>query len=182
MASAPSTPDSRIQKRIALVVAADLNDGIGYRGGLPWHLPGDLKFFKRVTQGHPLVMGRKTHETIGRALPGRANIVISRNPNFRPFDGACRANSLISALAMASHASERDTIMVIGGEGVFRQALPLASTLYLTRVRGEFPADTYLPRIDWDDWRKVWREEWPPDAQNEVGYSFMLYERRDKAA
>lgn len=174
-------PTASANPSIALVVAADEAGGIGHAGGLPWHLPGDLKFFRRVTTGHPVVMGRKTHETIGRALPDRTNIVITRRPAYAPYAGAATAPCLDDALAVAADAPGGETVMVIGGEGVFRDALPKADRLYLTRVHARYPADTYLPEIAWDDWIETWRADNPADARNPVPYSFLIYDRRGTA-
>lgn len=161
---------------VALVVAADAAGGIGRDGGLPWHLPGDLAFFKRVTMGRPLVMGRKTHDSIGRALPGRRNLVVTRDPAYRPFDGAETAASLDAALD-AARADGPDAVMVIGGAEIFAAALPMAQRLYLTRVHATTDCDTFLPQIDWSHWRETWREDHPADARNPYAYSFLLLER-----
>lgn len=163
---------------IALVVAADEAGGIGDRGGLPWHLPGDLAFFKRVTMGCPLVMGRRTHESIGRALPGRANIVVTRQSGYTPFAGAWAAACLDGALAQAAESAPGAPVMVIGGAGLFAQALPRARRLYLTRVHARCPADTHLPAIAWDEWTETWRADHDADERNPVPYSFHVLERR----
>jgi len=173
---ADRTPDADI----AVVVAADEAGGIGVDGHLPWHLPGDLKFFKQVTTGHPVVMGRATHESIGRALPGRTNIVVTRRPDYVPYDGAEVAGSLDDALAKAARAPGGEAIMVIGGAGIFRDALPRATRLYLTRVHATYPADTYLPEIAWTDWRETWRADQPADARDPVPYSFIVCTRADQ--
>lgn len=163
---------------IGLVVAADEAGGIGKDGGLPWHLPNDLKFFKRVTSGHPVVMGRKTHQSIGKALPGRANVVVSRDPDYRPAEGCVSAPAIDTALAMARRMEGGETIMVIGGAEVFRAVLPRADRIYLTRVHATFPADTFLPDIDETEWREAWREDQPADERNAYRHTFVLLERR----
>lgn len=163
---------------IALVVAADEAGGIGYGGDLPWRLPGDLALFKRITMGCPLVMGRRTHESIGRALPGRTNIVVTARPDYRPHAGARTARSLDAALAAAREAAPDRTIMVIGGSGIFAQALPRARRLYLTRVHATYPADTHLPEIAWGDWAETRREDHGADDRNPVPYSVHVLERR----
>jgi dihydrofolate reductase len=165
---------------VALVVAADEADGIGRDGRLPWHLPGDLAFFKRVTMGCPLVMGRKTHESIGRALPGRRNIVVTRDRDYRPCTGAETAGSLEDALELARSGGPEavpEAVMVIGGAEIFAAALPQARRLYLTRVHATVACDTFLPAIDWSQWRETWRETHPADARNPYAYSFLLLER-----
>jgi dihydrofolate reductase len=161
---------------VALVVAADRAGGIGRDGGLPWHLPNDLAFFKRVTLGHPLVMGRKTHESIGRALPGRRNIVVTRDPDYRPFAGTEKAESLEDALDLA-RADQPAAVMVIGGAEIFAAALGQAQRLYLTRVHATVDCDTFLPEIDWSQWREVRREDHAGDERNPYPYSFLLLER-----
>jgi dihydrofolate reductase len=157
---------------MTLVVAADAAGSIGQDGGLPWRLPDDLKWFKRVTMGYPLVMGRKTHESIGRSLPGRRNIVITRQPGYRPFDGAVVADSLDGALDRAAR-DNADEVMVIGGAEIFRAALPMADRVLLTRVHDSFAADTFLDALDPAAWRETWREDHPADARNPHAYSFI---------
>ncbi|RDD62534.1 dihydrofolate reductase [Ferruginivarius sediminum] len=168
--------------RVTLVVAADEQGGIGLDGGLPWRLPNDLKFFKRVTAGHPLVMGRRTHESIGRALPGRTNIVISRNPDYRPMTGCLKAGSLEEALSFAAREPGGEEVMVIGGAEIFREALARAERIYLTRVHATVAADTFLPSVDPDEWRERWRESHAADECNPHAYSFILLERRSAGA
>ena len=176
--AAPAVPEERGGGlNVTLVVAADRDDGIGYNGGLPWRLPSDLKFFRRVTTGHPVIMGRKTFESIGKPLPERTNIVVSRNTALNLPAGTRQASSLVAALAMAVHAPGGDEIMVIGGAELFRQAMGQARRIYLTRLHESFPADTYLPPIDWRDWRRVWREEHTPGRNDACGYTFMCLER-----
>ncbi|SDF90793.1 dihydrofolate reductase [Limimonas halophila] len=163
--------------RVTIVLAADDGDGIGQDGGLPWHLPGDLAFFKRVTRGHPVVMGRTTHDAIGRALPGRTNVVVSRNPAYQPAEGCVLAGSLDEGLAQARAAPGGEDIMVIGGAAIFEQALSYADVFYLTRVHASFPADTALPDPDWASWRETWRDERAADDANAHPHTFLRYER-----
>lgn len=163
---------------VTLVVAADRAEGIGKDGGLPWRLPDDLKFFKQVTMGHPLVMGRKTHDSIGRALPGRANLVISRNPRYRPAEGCIVAGSLDGAVAKAAACEGGEEVMVIGGAEIFRQAMAFADRIYLTRIHETFPADTTLDPLDPAAWTEVWREDRGADPQNPHPRSFIRLERR----
>lgn len=132
---------------ISLIVAHDKNYVIGYENGMPWHLPGDLKYFKDMTMGKPIIMGRKTFESIGRPLPGRRNIVITRNDKYHA-QGIETVSSLDSALALVKDVPE---IMVIGGAQIFEQAMPLADKLYITLINHEFKGDTYFPR--YDGWR-----------------------------
>jgi dihydrofolate reductase len=164
--------DSPVRPRLTLVVAADQAGGIGLNGDLPWRLPDDLRWFKRVTMGHPLVMGRKTHESIGRSLPGRLNVVITRRADYVPYDGAVMADSLESALDRAA-ADNTEEVMVIGGAEIFRSALPMADRLLLTRVHDTFDADTFLDALDPAEWRETWREDHAADARNPHAYSFI---------
>ena len=133
---------------ISFVVAMDRKRLIGRDNGLPWHLPPDLKHFKAVTMGKPVIMGRKTHESIGRPLPGRRNIVISRNPLYKA-EGCETAPSLEQAIAMTAADAEA---MIIGGTAVFESALPLAQRMYLTLIDAEFPGDAWFPEYDPAQW------------------------------
>ncbi|WP_027288019.1 dihydrofolate reductase [Rhodovibrio salinarum] len=169
-------PDSPVRPRMTLVVAADAAGGIGQEGGLPWRLPDDLKWFKRVTMGHPLVMGRKTHESIGRSLPGRLNIVVTRQPDYAPYADAVLADSLEAALDRAAQGNAEEVaeeVMVIGGAQIFRSALPLADRVLLTRVHDTFSADTFLEDLDPQVWQETWREDHAADARNPHPYSFI---------
>ena len=161
--------------RVALVVAMDEAGLIGADNGLPWRLPNDLKHFKRVTWGKPIVMGRRTFESIGRALPGRDNIVLTRDPSFQA--AGCRVvHSLEAALASVPDAGE---VMVIGGADIYRQALPLAARIYLTRVHGRFRGDTHFPGdLDAGDWTEVCGAEQPADERNAHAHRFCVLERR----
>jgi len=162
---------------ISLIAAVTDNGVIGRGGGMPWHLPADLAHFKRTTQGKPIVMGRKTFEAIGRPLPGRRNIVVSRRSGFAPA-GVETAGSLADALALAGDAEE---VMVIGGGELYREALPLARRLYLTRIHAAIEGDTRFPELDPADWRETGREERPADERNDHALSFVTLERRDRA-
>ncbi len=147
------------------------NGVIGAHNKLPWHLSSDLKRFKALTMGHHIIMGRKTFESIGRLLPGRTSVVISRNPGFR-FDGIQVANSLDKALALADGDSE---VFVIGGEQIFREALGLADRILMTEIHREFEGDTFFPAIEPAIWKQVSRE-----AVNdpELSATFTVLERR----
>lgn len=157
---------------LSLVVAMSTNRIIGRNNRLPWHLPADLRYFKRITLGKPIVMGRKTHESIGRPLPGRSNIVLTRNPTYMA-PGCLVAHSLPEALAAAEPAEE---IMLIGGASLFEQTLPRADRIYLTEVAAEAQGDAKFPPIDRQRWREVWREDHPADDKNPYAYSFILLE------
>ena len=159
--------------KLSLIVAMADNHVIGHNNRLPWHLPADLKHFRAITLGKPVLMGRKTWESIGRPLPGRTNIVITRNADYLAADCVV-VHSLDEALRAAGSAGE---VMVIGGAELYRQALLQADTLYLTLVHGEFEGDTRFP--DWrpDDWRETARIDHGPDDRNPHAYSFITLER-----
>ncbi|NCF16732.1 MAG: dihydrofolate reductase [Haliea sp.] len=167
---------------LAIIVAAAENGLIGRNNALPWHLPGDLQYFKRVTMGKPILMGRKTFESIGRPLPGRTNVVITRNPDFSA-EGIRVVESLAAALRLAEDIALVDGVeelVVIGGAEIYREALPLAQRLYLTEVHASIEGDAWLPEIDWADWREVQRERHAAEGNNPYDYSFVVYERRAK--
>ena len=159
---------------VSLVVAMGRNHVIGRDNALPWHLPADLKYFRAVTIGKPVVMGRKTHESIGRPLPGRDNIVISRDAGFRA-DGCIVLPSLEAAY---EHCRDRDEVMVIGGASIYRLALALAQRIYLTEIGAEFAGDTMFPPLDTAAWHETRREDHPADGKNPYPYSFIVLERR----
>lgn len=161
---------------ISLIVALDERGGIGYRGGLPWHLPDDLKRFKRLTMGNHLIMGRKTWESIARPLPGRSMSVISRRQLSLP-PGVLLAHSLQQALSQASQSGGRE-IFVSGGAQVYAQALPLAQRMYLTRLHAIYPADVYFPAFDPADWLETGQEDHPADERHACAFTFIDLVRR----
>lgn len=158
---------------LSLIVAASENGVIGRAGGMPWHLPADLGHFRRTTMGKPIIMGRRTFESIGRALPGRRNIVVSRRGAFARA-GIEAAASLAGALALAGDAPE---VMVTGGAALYRAALPGARRIYLTRVHANVEGDTYFPELAEDEWRELSRERRAPDEKNPCAVSFIVLER-----
>jgi dihydrofolate reductase len=158
---------------VALIAAVAENGVIGRGGGLPWHLPDDLRWFKQLTMGHPVVIGRRTFDTLGRPLPGRRWIVLSRNPAFHP-DGVETAPDLRSALAAAGHGD----VFVAGGADVYRAALPLADRLYLTVVHARVEGDTRFPEVDFDDWTLMEERHHPADARHRHAFTFRTYARR----
>lgn len=160
--------------RVTLVVAASEGGVIGRHGAMPWHLPADLAHFKRVTMGHPIVMGRKTYASIGRALPGRLNVVVTRDRAFAA-PGVTVAHSLDEALAACGDAAE---VMVIGGGELYREALPRAARVHLTRVHASIDGDTHFPALDPAQWHEVAREERTADAANPHAMAFLTFERR----
>ncbi len=162
-----------MKHEISLIVALDRNRVIGHEGRLPWHLPDDLKWFKRCTLGKPIVMGRRTWESIGRALPERPNIVISSKADFEA-PGATVVPSLEGALEVARDHPE---VMIIGGGVLFAATLNLADRLYLTVVHGDYPGDTFFPAFESGEWRETFREDHEADDRNESAYSFLILER-----
>jgi dihydrofolate reductase len=159
---------------VSLVVATDQRGAIGRAGGLPWHLPDDLRRFKALTLGKPVVMGRKTWDSIGRPLPGRHNLVITRQAGL-DLPGATVVASLEQALAAAGDAAE---VCVIGGAEIFGQALPQVDVVHLTRVHATVAADTYLPPLDAAAWDEVAREEHAADERHAHAFSFIELRRR----
>jgi len=158
---------------ISLIVAMAEDRAIGIENRLPWHLPADLRHFRDTTMGNPLIMGRLTHESIGRPLPGRRNIIVSRDPDYRA-EGCEVVGSVEAALAAAAGAGE---VFVMGGASLYAQLLPRCDRLYLTLVKGRFAADAYFPGIDPGEWREIAREDHAPDADNPHPYSFRVLER-----
>ena len=161
--------------RITLAVAVADNGVIGRDGALPWRLPEDLRRFKAATLGKPVLMGRKTFESIGRALPGRLNIVLTRQPGWRPSDPAVRvAPDLDAALAFAGDAAE---VTVIGGSEIYALALPRASRVLLTEVHAAPEGDAYLPPFSRTAWREVSRERFAADERHAHDMSFVVLDR-----
>lgn len=164
---------------VSVIVAVAENGVIGRDGGLPWKLSGDLRYFKAITMGKPIVMGRKTYESIGRPLPGRPNIVVTRNPEFAA-DGIDVVADMESALDLArsmASASGGDEVMVIGGAQLYEAALPRAARVYLTRVHADIVGDTTFAELDPGGWREVSREERPAGEKDEFPHSFIVLER-----
>ncbi len=158
---------------LSLIVAVSRNRVIGHQGKLPWHLPADLRHFKQMTWGKPVLMGRVTHHSIGRPLPGRHNIVLSRDPDYSAA-GCCVVNSVQQGVQAAGTAPE---LMVIGGAELYRQTLPLAQRIELTEVDVTLPGDRYFPMLDPQLWREVWRCEHSADDRNPYAYRFIRLER-----
>ncbi len=157
---------------LSLIVATDRKNGIGINNTLPWRLPEDLAFFKRTTTGHTIIMGRKTFDSIGRALPNRRNIVVTRNPDWQ-HAGVEAVGSLAAAAALAGTAEA----FVIGGAEIYAQALPLAKRLIVTEIAAEFACDAFFPTLDASQWQEVSRET-HHSAENDFAYSFVILQRR----
>lgn len=164
---------------ISLIVAMDEERGIGKGNQMLWHLPADLRRFKSLTMGHHLIAGRKTYESIGRPLPGRTMIILTRNRNYQVTgypDQVRLVRSLEQALALAQAAGE-DEVFVIGGGEIFAQALPLAQRIYLTNVKARLDCDTFFPPIDPAEWRLLEESVHPADEKNQYDTLFQVYER-----
>lgn len=162
------------QKALSLIVAASENDVIGVDGDLPWHLSADLKRFRKLTTGHSLIMGRKTFESIGRLLPERNMIIVTRNEQYQ-FEGAVVVHSIAEAIAAAG---DDDQPFVAGGAQLYSEAIELVETIFMTRVHAEVDGDVFLPAIDWNQWELVESERHPADNKNDHEYSFELYSKR----
>ena len=170
--------------KFALIVAMAKNQTIGIKNTLPWHLPNDLKYFKKVTMAKPIIMGRKTYESIGRPLPGRTNIVITRQSDYQA-EGIVVVNSLQQALDKAediSFVAGHEEVMVIGGSEIYQQALLKADRLYITHVHADVEGDAFFPQVSWSDWQEVQREDHAADPEgtekrNPFDYSFVVYDR-----
>lgn len=159
--------------KISLIVAMAENRVIGVDNRMPWHLSADLKRFRKITSGNPIVMGRKTHESIGRPLPDRVNIVLTRDYSYQAL-GCIVVHNLEQAMRAAGEAAE---LMVVGGAGLYREFLPLADRIYLTLIHRAFDGDTFFPTIDWTEWREAARNEVEQDEQSGLSYAFIDYER-----
>ena len=170
---------------LSIIVAMSRNHVIGRAGGLPWHLSADLKRFRRLTTGHAILMGRKTFDSIGRPLPQRRSIVITRNEAWQS-DGVETAANLEEALALAKNGApespeensfDRDEVFVIGGASIYNAALPLADRLYVTHVDAEIDGDVLFPTVDWVAWRALEKSDAERDAASGLDYCFCTYER-----
>ncbi|MCP8688930.1 dihydrofolate reductase [Marinobacterium sedimentorum] len=165
--------------KLAIIVARARNGVIGVENKLPWYLPADLKYFKQVTFGKPVIMGRLTFESIGRPLPGRANIVVTRNGEWR-HPGVQVARSLEQAIELAQAHCEiggLDEAMVIGGAQIYAQALPRTQRIYLTEVQADIEGDARFPALEAADWAQIERAEFKAEGPNPYDYSISVLER-----
>jgi dihydrofolate reductase len=160
---------------VSLIVAADENNLIGGKNQLLWHLPNDMKHFRELTEGHTVIMGRRTFESIGRVLPRRRNLIITREKNLK-VPGAEIAASLDEALQKTSQ--ESGEVFVIGGGQIYAQAIERADRIYLTRVHGEFVGDIFFPVIDQNIWEEISREEHVADEKHAYGYTFLTFNKK----
>ena len=161
---------------ISLIVAMDRNRVIGASNQLPWHLPEDLKYFKKITTGHPIVMGRKTRDSIGRNLPNRENVVITRNSDY-VCDGCTIFNSIDEFYKWSNKQHHEEEIFIIGGAELFVETLGKTDRLYITQIDHEFEGDTFFPELNWDEWKLVDEQEGIVDEKNIYPHSFYVYER-----
>ena len=159
---------------ISLIVAMDENRVIGYKNKLPWNLPSELNYFRETTKGKPVIMGRKTHESIGRPMPERLNIIITRDKNYKT-DNCIVVNSREDAVKAAKGSNE---IMVIGGAEIYKLFLPIADRLYVTKVHGAFKGDTYFPEFNENEWIKSREKFFEKDNENKYSYTIMVLERK----
>ena len=158
---------------ISIIAAMGKNRELGYQGKMPWHLPADLAHFKELTSGHAIVMGRKTYESIGRPLPNRRNIIITRQQDYQA-EGCEVVGSLEEALNIAG---DRE-IFIVGGAEIYREAFPIVSKMYLTYVDGEFTADAYFPEWKQEDWQERERAAGVVDENNSVHHTFAVLQRK----
>ena len=166
-------------KRLSIIAAVAANGVIGRANGLPWHLNGDLKFFKATTLGHHMIMGRRTFDSVGKALPGRTTVVITRDPAFAA-PGVIVVASVDEALKVAANDDEP---LICGGAEIYRQTIHRADRMYITQVHADVEGDTYFPDFDdVNEWKLVDREDFEADDKNDYAYSFLTYDRAAPAA
>jgi len=161
---------------ISLIAAASENSVIGKDNKLPWHLPTDMKYFKNITWGMPVIMGRKSFEALGKPLRGRSNIVITRNKNWSA-DGVKTVQSIDQAINLASQTDAKE-IYIIGGGEIFQAAIPSADRIYLTLVHENFEGDAFFPEIKQEEWKLTSNRDCDPDEKNAYALSFQVWERK----
>jgi dihydrofolate reductase len=162
--------------RKSIIVAMDQNNGIGYQNRLPWHLPAELKIFKSRTMDHHMIMGRKTYESIGKPLPGRTTIVVTRKLDYQA-EGCLIAHSVREALDLAERRGENE-VFICGGTQIYHETLQEADRLYLTRVHSKFQIDASFPVFDLSQWEEISIDFHPADVENPHPFTFFIYERR----
>ena len=161
---------------LSLIVATSLNNAIGKGNAMLWHLPEDFKFFKNTTWGMPIIMGRKTFESIGKPLPGRTNIVVTNNKDWK-VDGTETAINLVEAIQIAKQTNAKEVFITGGGE-IYKQSMPLANKIYRTVVNTEIDGDTFFPEIDKTIWQKTFEKNVLADEKNKYDMSFQTWERK----
>lgn len=160
---------------LSILAAKSENNIIGNDNRLVWHLPADLKHFRELTTGGTVIMGRKTYESIGKPLPNRENIVITRQKDY-PAPGCRVVGSLQEAIQLSD---QEENVFIVGGGEIYRQAMDIAGTLYITEVHAEFQGDTVFPEIDGNTWEETFREDHSADEKNPFGFSFVTYQRKN---
>jgi dihydrofolate reductase len=158
---------------VTIVVAISENNAIGKNNQLLWYLPADLKHFKNITTGHTVIMGRKTYDSVGKPLPNRRNIIITRQDI--TIEGCEVVKSIEDALALSTGEEE---VFIVGGAEIYKQSIHLTNRIYLTIVHQKFDADSFFPEINYDEWQQTEREDRQPDEKNKLPYSFITLERR----
>jgi dihydrofolate reductase len=157
---------------ISMIFAIGKNNALGYKNKMPWHLPADLAYFKKITLGQPVIMGRKTFESLGKPLPGRTNIVITRNKDFS-HEGCI----VIDSINMAKELVKDKEAFIIGGAEIYKAFLPIADKMYITEIDSEFEADVFFPEIDYSKWKLVSNEPGITDERNPYNFKFLVYQR-----
>ncbi|MBU0697127.1 MAG: dihydrofolate reductase [Bacteroidetes bacterium] len=158
---------------ISIIVATDEENGIGKNNQLMWHLPKDLKFFKSTTSGHPVIMGRKTYDSVGKPLPNRRNIIITRQKDLK-IEGVEVFNELENAIKACV---DEEEVFIVGGGEIYKQALPFTDKIYLTKVHHTFNADAFFPELNYSEWKLISKEEHEPDEKHAYCFSFITFSR-----
>ncbi|MBK6353218.1 MAG: dihydrofolate reductase [Saprospiraceae bacterium] len=161
---------------ISAIVAMNPDGLIGDQNKIPWHLPADLKYFKKITLGHHILMGRKCFDSIGKSLPGRKNIVVTKNPTFIVTD--CIITNSIEEGILIAQQNKEEEMFIIGGGEIYRQSMHLVNKLYLTMVQFNGSGDVFFPQIDYDEWSLISDEKHTSDDKNNYDYSFLIYKRK----
>ena len=161
---------------ISLIVAASENNAIGKRNAMLWHLPEDLKFFKNTTWGLPVIMGRKTFEAVGKPLPGRTNIIVTSNPNWQA-ENTISTTSIENAIAIANETNAKE-IFITGGGEIYKQTMPIANKVYLTRVHTTIDGDAFFPELDVNTWEVVFEKHVKADEKNKFDMTFQTWKRK----
>ena len=160
--------------KVSIIVAVSKNNVIGKDNQLIWHLPADLKHFKKLTTGHHIIMGRKTFESIGKALPNRVSVIITRQKNYKQ-ENCIITHSLKEAINKAKEDTE---IFIIGGASIYEEAIKLSDKIYLTSIDDNFEGDTFFPTINWSEWEKIEEQKFEADKKNKYNYSFITFENK----
>lgn len=162
---------------VSIIVAKANNNAIGLNGELPWHLPSDMKHFQKSTAGHHVVMGRKTYQSLGKPLPGRTHIIVSRNPDFEVSKGHYVTHSVEEAIELGKTLAV-NKLFILGGAEVYRLSLPIADEMIITEINTEPEADTFFPDFNRADWQVVGKEYVPKDEKNKFDHTFVTYHRK----